>query len=65
MQPAIGIETETDEAIPMWLKISQIPYDEMWEDDIHWLPQMLEGQTFKGYFEFDGDKMLSRKVVFD
>lgn len=60
-----GKAIETDEAIPMWIKICQIPYDEMWEDDIHWLPQMLEGQTFKGYFEFDGDRMLSRKVMFD
>lgn len=59
-----GVATETDEAIPIWTKIGDIPYHEMWEDDIHWLPQMLAGQTFSGHFEFDGDKMLSKQVAF-
>jgi 8-oxo-dGTP diphosphatase len=59
-----GEAIETDEAVPLWTKIDAIPYDEMWEDDIHWLPEMLDGQTFKGYFTFDGDKMLSRKLEF-
>lgn len=59
-----GEVIETDEAIPIWTKIDAIPYDEMWEDDRYWLPQMLEGQAFKGYFDFDDDKMLSKKLAF-
>jgi len=27
----------------------------MWADDVHWLPGMLEGKTFKGYFHFDDE----------
>ena len=53
-----GIPTETDEAIPLWYDIQQIPYDEMWADDIHWLPTMIEGRYFYGRFLFDGDRML-------
>lgn len=60
-----GEAIETDEAIPIWTEIATIPYEEMWEDDIHWLPQMLAGQTFRGYFEFDGDRMLSKELSFD
>ena len=60
-----GEAIETDEAIPIWTQIASIPYDEMWEDDIHWLPGMLAGQTFRGYFEFDGDRMLSKQLSFD
>lgn len=60
-----GEAIETDEAIPIWTEIAKIPYEEMWEDDIHWLPQMLAGQTFRGYFEFDGDRMLSKQLSFD
>ena len=39
-----------------------IPYDEMWADDRHWLPEMLAGRRFRAWFEFDGDRMLSRDV---
>jgi hypothetical protein len=37
----------------------------MWEDDRHWLPQMLAGRRFAGWFEFDGEKMLSKDVQMD
>ena len=59
-----GEAIETDEAIPIWTKINAIPYDEMWEDDIHWLPAMLEGKTFNGHFTFEDDKMLSHQIEF-
>ncbi|MFT4548543.1 MAG: 8-oxo-dGTP diphosphatase [Verrucomicrobiales bacterium] len=59
-----GEAIETDEAIPIWTKIADIPYDEMWEDDIHWLPRALAGEIFRGYFEFDDDKMLSQQLEF-
>lgn len=57
-----GTPHETDEATPFWVPISQVPYHEMWEDDRHWLPQVLQGQSFLGYFEFDGATMLSKRV---
>ncbi|OQY33867.1 MAG: NUDIX hydrolase [Spirochaetaceae bacterium 4572_59] len=55
---------ETDEADPFWCKISEIPWDKMWEDDIHWLPRALKGEHFRGYFIFDGDDMLDSKISF-
>lgn len=59
-----GELTETDEAEPMWVKIADVPYDEMWEDDQFWLPQVLAGETFVGRFTFDEDKMLSKDLQF-
>ena len=59
-----GTPTETEEAIPHWFPIDQIPFDEMWEDDRHWLRQMIDGQQFKAWFVFDNDTMLSKKVDF-
>jgi len=53
-----GTPTETDEATPIWYNLDAIPYEEMWEDDIHWLPTMIAGKRFYGRFLFDGDKML-------
>ena len=64
---ADGIEgepTETDEAIPLWTSLEKIPYERMWADDIYWLPQMINGQTFMGRFLFEGETILWRDVQF-
>jgi 8-oxo-dGTP diphosphatase len=57
-----GTLIETDEALPIWTPIDSIPYHEMWADDIHWLPGVIEGGSFRAYFHFDGDSMLSKHV---
>ncbi len=58
-----GTPIETPEADPFWCAADAIPYDQMWQDDIHWLPLILSGKKFKGYFIFDDDTMLSKSVV--
>ena len=57
-----GTPRETDEAIPLWAPLDAIPYDRMWEDDRYWLPLMLQGIPFRGYFIFDGDHMLDHRI---
>jgi 8-oxo-dGTP diphosphatase len=57
-----GEPAETDEADPFWVRLDAIPYDEMWADDRHWLPLLLEGKRFEGRFVFDGEAMLEREV---
>ncbi|MEM9444487.1 MAG: 8-oxo-dGTP diphosphatase [Verrucomicrobiota bacterium] len=54
----MGEMKETDEAKPFWQNIQEIPYENMWADDIYWLPALLEGKKFQGNFVFDSDKML-------
>jgi hypothetical protein len=34
----------------------------MWEDDQLWLGSALDGKSFRGFFDFDGEKMLSQRV---
>ncbi len=58
----LGEPTETDEAVPHWFRFDDIPYERMWEDDRHWLPRMLDGETFDAWFEFDGEQMISRRI---
>ena len=36
-----------------WFAFEDIPYDEMWQDDKHWLPLLLEDKNFRGNFYFD------------
>lgn len=57
-----GEPHETDEATPLWFALADIPYDEMWEDDRHWLPAILRGDMVRGFFVFDGEHLLSRRV---
>ena len=53
---------ETREAAPLWTPLDQIPYERMWADDFLWLPMLLAGKGFCGFFIFDGDTMLDSKV---
>lgn len=39
---------------PRWFPTSQIPYKEMWPDDIYWFPLFLKGCKFSGFFKFEG-----------
>jgi 8-oxo-dGTP diphosphatase len=48
-----GEPQETEEMCPKWFDITQIPYNHMWSDDIHWLPIVLLGKRLKGRFVFD------------
>lgn len=57
-----GTPTETDEAVPLWFPLQNIPYDEMWVDDRLWIPHLLNGITFSGRFIFDGDNMLDYEL---
>ena len=59
-----GEPIETDEATPFWRSMDDIPYGEMWADDRHWLPQLLEGEFITGYFKFDDEVMLTKYVQF-
>lgn len=58
-----GEPVETSEAKPFWCAVSALPYERMWEDDRHWMPPAFAGTRFAGYFVFDEDRMLSKRVV--
>lgn len=48
-----GEMKESEECRPAWFSIDNIPYDEMWDDDKYWYPQMLKGEAFKKRCFFD------------
>ena len=57
-----GTPIETDEATPRWWDLAEIPFDEMWEDDRYWLPLVIQGKRFSGYWIFDGDRMVDYRL---
>lgn len=53
--------TETEEMRPQWFSVNEIPFENMWADDIFWFPLFLEGRRFKGTFFFDKDNQIVKK----
>lgn len=43
-----GQPVETEEMKPQWFLFSDIPYSEMWQDDLYWLPKALAGEKIAG-----------------
>ncbi len=60
-----GTPTETAEAVPVWTALDAIPYHRMWEDDRHWLPLLLDEQSFLGCFVFEVDRLRWSEVRTD
>jgi 8-oxo-dGTP diphosphatase len=58
----LGEPVETDEAVPHWSVIEEVPYDEMWADDRLWLPRVMAGGHVDGRFVFDDDEMLDHDL---
>ncbi|XP_068193814.1 oxidized purine nucleoside triphosphate hydrolase [Antennarius striatus] len=59
-----GEPTESEEMRPQWFPRHQIPFSQMWADDILWFPLMLQRKKFVGYFKFQGhDVILNHKLV--
>jgi 8-oxo-dGTP diphosphatase len=57
-----GQPQETSEAIPFWVPVDNVPYDQMWADDRHWLPLLLQGRSFKARTLFAGDQLLGHDI---
>jgi 8-oxo-dGTP diphosphatase / 2-hydroxy-dATP diphosphatase len=48
-----GEPVETEEMEPRWFSFSDVPFEQMWVDDVHWFPFLRSGRLFRGRFRFD------------
>lgn len=55
----VGEIVESEEMKPVWIAHANIPYSDMWDDDKHWLPEVLSGKKIEGHFLFDEEKKIS------
>ncbi|RXG53954.1 7,8-dihydro-8-oxoguanine triphosphatase [Armadillidium vulgare] len=53
-----GMPTESDEMIPKWFNIKDLPYESMWPDDLIWYPLMFENKKFKGEVHLSEDEKI-------
>src|SRR3990167_4664607 len=49
----LGEPRESEEMKPQWFKFDEVPFQEMWPDDLYWFPYLLSDKFFKGRFLFD------------
>ena len=58
-----GEPTESEEMMPKWFHVEDIPSQDMWGDDEFWLPYVLDGKKVVGEFTFDiNDNLLTHDV---
>lgn len=57
-----GAPLATAEAIPAWYPEAALPFDEMWDDDRHWLPRVLAGERLEGDFLFDRGVLVAHRL---
>jgi len=50
------------EAVPVWCARDEIPFDEMWDDDRHWLPRILAGEVLRGDFLFRAGTLIAHRL---
>ncbi len=59
-----GSPAETEEMKPAWFGRADIPFQDMWTDDIHWFPLFFAGTPFVGTFHFAADhRMILRQEL--
>ena len=51
-----GEPSESEEINPQWVSVSQMPFENMWADDVFWLPHVLSGKSVQGHFHFAADE---------
>jgi 8-oxo-dGTP diphosphatase len=55
----------SEEIIPEWFDADSLPFDQMWDDESHWLPRVLAGELLAGTITYDDSGMLVRKAELD
>ena len=50
-----GEPTGSDELVPRWVPVDDVPYDAMWDDARYWLPGVLRGGVVRARFTFAED----------
>jgi 8-oxo-dGTP diphosphatase len=58
----VGEPRRTAEAIPFWCDVADVPYERMWDDDLVWLPRLIEGVPLVGEFLMHADRLIAHRL---
>lgn len=59
----LGNPEESEEMMPKWFSISEIPYEQMWDDDKLWLPHILNGKKLEADFIFKEGEKIDKHII--
>lgn len=52
----VGEPVETDEIVPAWFRVDDVPFERMWDDARRWLPGVLRGGRVRATYTFGEDR---------
>jgi len=58
-----GEPSESEEMNPQWFSLPEIPFQDMWSDDIFWLPEVLKENLLKAVFKFGENDIVQDKEI--
>lgn len=50
-----GSPCESEEMRPEWFRVTDIPYEQMWDDTQYWLPHVLAGKKVRAEFIYNDE----------
>lgn len=59
----IGEPEESEEMRPDWFKVNELPFKNMWPDDIYWLQDVLRGKLVRASFVFGKEDVVQNKEI--
>jgi 8-oxo-dGTP pyrophosphatase MutT (NUDIX family) len=58
-----GEPEESEEMMPKWFALNEIPYEQMWDDDKLWLPHILDGKKIEADFIFKEGEIIDKHKI--
>jgi len=58
-----GEPGESDEMQSTWFKPAEIPYNLLWQDALHWLPRVIDGNKIAATITFQEDNETVDNVI--
>lgn len=58
-----GEPKESEEMKPKWFSLNELPFSEMWPDDIYWLPEVVKGALVRAVFKFGENDVILEKEI--
>ncbi len=60
-----GESEESREMAPAWYAVDAIPFEQMWQDNAHWLPRVLAGERVRACYTYAEDNETIETVVIE
>jgi 8-oxo-dGTP diphosphatase len=60
-----GEPQETDAIKPIWVNRNELPESQMWEDNLYWVPMVLEGKQIDATFLYNDEQKIAEHSMIE